>query len=76
VAGLTSAPGPLTTTGFLEFDFDIPEPLPGTYAIPPEDNNDVHQDVRRQEAAMNLIDGLFRPGGTLTNPCEGPCDPE
>jgi hypothetical protein len=42
---------------------------------PPEDNS-AHQCVRRTESFAVALDAFLRPGGTITNACDGPCDPE
>ncbi len=42
---------------------------------PPEDNS-AHQCVRRTDSFAAALDAFLRPGGTVTNACDGPCDPE
>jgi hypothetical protein len=75
IPALPAADGPLDSA-MVEFDFNLPDPLPGTYAIPPAARNEVHEGVRVLEAAMDQIDAFLRPGGAIQNFCDGPCDPE
>lgn len=76
IPDLPAADGPLSTSALVEFDFHVPEPIPGTVAIPPEEGNEVHEGVRRLDAAIQQIDAFLRPGGLIQNFCDGPCDPE
>lgn len=75
IVGVTEAPGPLSSA-MVEFDFHIPEPHPGVYAMPPSEGNEVHEGVRRTAAGQAQIDALFRPDGMVESFCDGPCDPE
>ena len=55
------------------FDFGVdtkgsadPSPLP---------QNEVHDGLRLEPAALRQMDEFLRPGGTIIHPCDGPCDP-
>jgi hypothetical protein len=76
IPGIPSAEGPLSGRVIAEFDFGIEEPLPGTYADFPPDENEVHGGVRALEASMDQIDAFFQPDGQVTNFCDGVCDPD
>ena len=73
VFGLEPATDP-TASALTLFDFGIdtkgyadPSPLP---------ENEVHEGVRVNAAALRQMDEFLRPGGTIIQPCDGPCDPE
>lgn len=76
--GVPSAAGPLDVSGFVEMDFGLTGELPGTYAIPPnrDEENTVHEDVRRSAAGIQQIDRFFHPDGRIEQTCDGVCDPE
>jgi hypothetical protein len=74
LAGIEAAPAPLDSA-IVEFDFGI-DPLPGAVALPADDDNEVHEGVRRLEAAKEQLDRFFSPGGLVEATCDGPCDPE
>ncbi len=64
-------------SALVEFDFGVKSPRPGDLAIPGAIPNDpVHEGVRRSPAGKAQLDAFLRPGGVITQTCEGPCDPE
>jgi len=75
IAGLTELEGPLSSA-MVEFDFHVPEPYPGYYAVPAREDNEAHEGVRRTIAGQAQIEAFFRPNGMVENFCDGPCDPE
>jgi hypothetical protein len=74
IAGLETSASP-AASALVEFDFGV-DPLPGVQAIPPEGDNEVHEGVRRLEAAKEQLDRFFRPGAEVEHTCDGVCDPE
>lgn len=74
IAGLAASDGPLDSA-IVEFDFGV-DPLPGATAVPPTSTNDVHEGVRRLEAAKEQLHRFFQPNGRVEHTCEGNCDPE
>jgi hypothetical protein len=74
IAGLPTTAGP-ADAAIVEFDFGI-DPLPGVEAKPPSEDNEVHEAVRRLQAAKDQLDGFLRPDGQIVHTCDGPCDPE
>lgn len=76
VAGLPESEGPLDSA-LVVFDFNLPAPLPGTYSdLSHAEDNPVHEGVRRLDASIAQVDAFLRPGGEITNTCDGACDPE
>jgi hypothetical protein len=54
--------------------------IPGADPLPPGTrnpgvNSPAHEGVRRSTAAMDQIDAFARPDGTITQTCDGVCDP-
>ena len=74
--GLTAVGGPLDSA-FVTVDFGV-ENLPGVEARLPEpgEQNEVHGALRDLGAIKSQVDAFLRPGGQITNFCDGPCDPE
>jgi len=72
---IETAPSPIQGSAITEFDFGI-SPLPGEIAIPPAQDNPVHEAVRRLEASKAQIDQFFQVNGSIVNTCNGACDPE
>ena len=72
IVDLPSAQGPLKSA-LVEWDFGIPKPLPGTYAKLAAADNQVHEGVRIQTTAEDMIDQFFQPGGMIHDTCNGPC---
>ena len=68
----TEGPAP---SAMVEFDFGI-DPLPGIDAVPPTQETEAHEGVRRLDAAKEQLDRFFQPGGVVENTCDGACDPE
>jgi hypothetical protein len=75
IPALDDVSAPVDGSAIVEFDFGI-DPLPGIEAIPPEDENVVHEAVRRLDASMDQVDAFFRPDGRIEATCDGACDPE
>lgn len=76
VWGLDEAPGPIDGSALMEIDFHEPEPLPGTFAETPSEDNGIHQAARATAAAITQVDRFFRPDGAIEAVCDGPCDPD
>ena len=76
ISGLKEADAPLDGSALVEFSFGIPAPRPGVLAMPSEEDNEVHEAVRRTVASRTQIDAFFRPGGLIEQTCDGVCDPE
>lgn len=74
VYGLEGAASPHAGSALVEFDFGI-DPLPGLDPVVGT-LNDVHDDVRRLDAANEQLDRFFRPDGRIEQICDGVCDPE
>lgn len=69
--GIAELAAPFDGSAFVPYEFNAtPEPLTNT---PPEFDNNVHEAVRRQDAAQSQIDAFLRPDGTVQNFCNGPC---
>jgi hypothetical protein len=75
VVGLAETSAEGTRSGLVLFDFGI-DPLPGADAIPPTSANVVHEGQRELASSMAQASAFLRPGGTITQVCDGPCDPE
>jgi hypothetical protein len=73
---LATLEGPLEGSALAEYEFGVPRPLPGDQAIPPPSETIVHEALRRLPSAQRQIDEFLRPGGAISNFCEGVCDPE
>ena len=72
---IETAPSPIQGSAITEFDFGI-SPFPGEIAIPPAQDNPVHEAVRRLNASKAQIDQFFQMNGSIVNTCNGACDPE
>ena len=73
VFGLEPATDP-AASALTVFDFGIDT---AGYADPtPLPQNEVHEALRINGAALRQMDAFLRPGGTVLHPCDGPCDPE
>jgi hypothetical protein len=75
IPGLSELAGPLPSA-MVEFDFHVPEPYPGHFAVPAREDTESHEGVRRTTAGQAQIEAFFRPDGMVENFCDGPCDPE
>ena len=74
VFGLESVTAADGASALTLFDFGIDT---RAYATPsPLGENEVHEGVRVNAAALRQMDEFLRPGGTIIHPCDGPCDPE
>jgi len=72
---IETAMSPIQGSALTEFDFGI-NPLPGDVAMPPAQDNPVHEGVRRLGASKAQLDQFFQPNGSIVNTCDGACDPE
>ena len=74
--GLNTTAGP-ADDALVMADYKLPT-LPGVYYAVPTDaeKNGVHEDVRQNPKLKAQIDAFFQPNGTITNTCDGVCDPE
>ncbi|MDQ3033562.1 MAG: hypothetical protein M3Y87_14175 [Myxococcota bacterium] len=45
-------------------------------AEPPRSANPIHEAIRRNPRVQAQVDAFLRPGGLVTQTCDGPCDPE
>lgn len=61
--------------GLEVFDFGVDTSFEASHAPPPS-KNEVHEGIRRLDAAIRQMDAFFRPGGEIVRACDGPCDPE
>jgi hypothetical protein len=73
VWGLEEAEGPLDSAYVY---YDLGQPLPPRDNQLPGDINNVHNQQRDLAAAQAQMDAFLRPGGQVTNFCDGVCDPE
>lgn len=65
--------GASTTAGYVQHDLGAEPPPEGN--MPPATDNGVHGDVRRTDAYREQM-GVFLEFGRITQPCDGPCDPD
>ena len=72
VYGLDTTPGP-APAGLTLFDFGIDLSV-YDQAQPALEDNEVHEGVRLEPAALDELGGFLR-DGTVVHPCDGPCDP-
>jgi hypothetical protein len=72
VYGLPSTDEPVSA-GLTLFDFGI-DPAVYDVATPAEEDNEVHEGVRLEPAALEQLGQFFREG-VVVHPCDGPCDP-
>ncbi len=72
--GLETRAAP-SESGLTLYDFgvDLSRYDPATPRAPA---NPVHDEVRRNAAAIRQLDAFFRPDGAVIAPCDGPCDPD
>ena len=67
--------GPVEGSAFVLFGYGLDlEPLYGR-AEPAPVSTEVHEGIRRTEAALSQMDRFLR-DGIIQNTCSGPCDPE
>jgi len=57
--------GTLDGSALVQFDFQLPEPLPGTVADLPSQDNPVHEGVRRDTGGRDQVDRFLRPDGKV-----------
>jgi hypothetical protein len=74
LAGIAAKDAPIDGSAMVEFDFGVP--IPDVPAVPVKESNEVHEGVRRLDAAKKQIDAFLRPGGLVESFCDGVCDPE
>ncbi|XXF81139.1 hypothetical protein P2318_15650 [Myxococcaceae bacterium GXIMD 01537] len=73
VPALTRQTGDVAGSALVQFDFRLPEPLPGTVANLPQEDNAVHEGVRRTPAGRDQVDRFLRPDGKTEAVCGGVC---
>ncbi len=61
--------------GYVLFDFGLGLDLMQR-ASPPAEDNLVHDAVRNSAAAKAQVSAFLRPGGSIVQTCDGPCDPD
>ncbi len=73
VFGLAGVKAPVDGSALVEWDFGLapPDVLAEPAAIDPALNP--HEQVRRQPAAIEMIDHFLTPGGKIEDSCEGVC---
>ena len=77
VPGLDSVEGPIRDGAtYVEHDFHLPEPVPGTFAQPPARPNEVHTEVRALDVSVRAADAFLQPDGVVQSHCDGLCDPD
>jgi hypothetical protein len=76
VWGIDSVAGP-ADDALLFVDYKLTE-LPGVYCkLPsPDQEPEVHEEVRRNPKIKTQLNAFFQPDGMITNTCDGVCDPE
>lgn len=73
VPGLLGSEGAVDGSALVQFDFKVPEPLPGTVADLPPQNNVVHEGVRRDAESREQVNRFLMPGGKVEAVCSGIC---
>jgi hypothetical protein len=73
VPGLPGREGEVDGSALVQFDFKVPEPLPGTVADLPPQNNAVHDGVRRDAESREQVNRFLMPGGKVEAVCGGIC---
>lgn len=73
VFGLETKESGFTGSALVEYDHGAP-PIPETN-VPPDPDEDTHEDTRRTFAAQEQMATFFATG-TIVDYCDGPCDPE
>lgn len=74
--GIDTIAGP-ADDALVNVDYKLAE-LPGVYCkLPsPDQEPEVHEQVRRNPKIKAQLNAFFQPNGMITNTCEGICDPE
>lgn len=70
VYGVQSSDAPIDGTGYVEYDYGVPEPTP--LNLPPDKGTDTHECVRRTPTAQLQV-AHFLKTGEVRNFCEGSC---
>ncbi|OJT18140.1 hypothetical protein BO221_42390 [Archangium sp. Cb G35] len=73
VPGLLLREGEVDGSALVQFDFKLPDPLPGTVADLPPENNAVHEGVRRDAESREQVNRFLTPGGKVEAVCGGIC---
>ena len=71
VYGLTSAPGPINGSAYIEWDYGIPDSA-GPYPAESSEEHNPHEAVRREPLVHQQIDTFLRTG-IVEQYCDGPC---
>ena len=72
--GLEPVDGPTAAPALTIFDLGVDPAEVYTEAIPPLEDNPVHEGVRLEPTSIDQLRTFFT-GGTIAHPCDGPCDP-
>ncbi|MBX5482849.1 MAG: hypothetical protein IRZ16_13565 [Myxococcaceae bacterium] len=75
VYGIDKVAPPVEGSALVAFDFGIDVKALNEQPIPPDPDNEVHEGVRRLNAALTQME-TFISEGRIVNACEGRCDPE
>jgi hypothetical protein len=62
VPALDTTAEPVEGSALSQFDFDLPAPLPGTFAIPPTVETEPHEAIRRMPEAIEQLDTFLSTG--------------
>jgi hypothetical protein len=73
VPQLPAQEGAIAGSALVQFDFGLPQPLPGTVADLPAQDNAVHEGVRRDDEGRAQVDLFLRPDGQVEATCSGVC---
>ncbi len=72
--GLAPLDQPTTGPALTIFDLGVDPADVYTQAIPPAEDNDVHEGLRLEPTSIDQLRAFFT-DGTIAPPCDGPCDP-
>lgn len=71
VFGLKDVAAPVDGSALVEWDFGLP--VIDALAEPVSESTPTHEGVRKQPAAIRMIDRFLRPGGVIEDTCGGVC---
>ena len=72
--GIPEQTGPIDGSALCAWDFGYAQP--DLTAVPNKTENPAHNDQRGLAASMAQASAFLRPNGTVTQTCDGVCDPE
>jgi hypothetical protein len=73
---LPAMDGPIDGSALVQIDYNLMAPIPGSLAVNTMSESPVHEGIRRLPEVRQMIGEFLAPTGTITNRCEGPCDPD